>query len=325
MNITTPEVSIRRSLLVLSAVALTATVLAACGGASASGNTHKATTAATATGVKAAKWGKNVTVTYTSTKVRIKSNGIPNHSRDAQYAVPNPGIVVPNSSTAHIINDPTKANSFDYSIPLKPTWSSTTTATPLGSIGPMISGSVLFNPYEGDGSTVAMASNFSLAGTNGTKVWFVDSCSGHPTPAPSGLYHYHALPACVKSQVDTATGPSHIIGLAFDGYPIYGQRDIHGKTIALSSLDKCNGIKSATPEFPKGTYHYVLTTAANAQSSIRCFHGKVDKSLLTAMPNMGGGGPPGGGPPPASISSVGLQTVARSAATKLFCHLGSVL
>ncbi|MEI7560233.1 MAG: hypothetical protein WCJ63_06530, partial [Actinomycetes bacterium] len=99
MNITTPEVSIRRSLLVLSAVALTATVLAACGGASASGNTHKATTAATATGVKAAKWGKNVTVTYTSTKVRIKSNGIPNHSRDAQYAVPNPGIVVPNSST----------------------------------------------------------------------------------------------------------------------------------------------------------------------------------------------------------------------------------
>ena len=216
MNITTPEVTFRRGLLSLSAVSLAAAVLVACGGASASGETSKATTAATATGVKAAKWGKNVTVTYTSTKVRLKSKGLPNHSRDAQYAVPNPGIVVPNSSTAHIVNDPTKANPYDYSIPLKPTWSSTTTATPLGSIGPMISGSVLFNPYEGDGSTVAMASNFSLAGSNGTKVWFVDSCSGHPTPAPSGLYHYHGLPACVKSQVDAATGPSHIIGLAFD-------------------------------------------------------------------------------------------------------------
>ena len=306
----------------LPLIALTATVLAACGGAVASENTVKATTAAS--GIKAAKWGQNVTVTYTSTKVRIKSNGLPNHSRDAQYALPNAGVVVPNASTAHIVNDPTKARAFDYSIPVKPTWSSKTTATPLGSIGPMISGSVLFNPYEGDGSTVAMASNFSLAGTNGTRVWFVDSCSGHP--GPDGWYHYHGLPACVKSQVDTAAGPSHIIGLAFDGYPIYGQRDIHGKTVALSALDKCNGIKSATPEFPKGTYHYVLTTAASAQSSIRCFHGKVDKSLITTMPNMGGGGPPGGGPPPGlKGASLGIHTLAAISATRLFCPLGSLL
>ena len=325
MPITEHSISFRRRLFATAAFSLATLLLSACGGASASSGTLKATPAATAAGIKDAKWGKNVTVTYTSTKVRIKANGIPNHPRNAQYAVPNNGVRVPNASTAHIANDPTKANAFDYSLPLKPTWSSKTTATSLGSIGPMISGSVLFNPYEGDGSTVAMASNFSLAGTNGTKVWFVDSCAGHPTPAPSGQYHYHGLPSCVTSQVDTTTGPSHIIGIALDGYPIYGQRDIKGKTVALSSLDKCNGINSATPEYPKGTYHYVLPSAATAQSSIRCFHGTVDKSLITPMPNMGGGGPPGGGPPPAAISSSGIRSLASTAATSLFCHLSSLL
>ncbi|MEI6663582.1 MAG: YHYH protein [Actinomycetes bacterium] len=324
MNSSTLKTIAPRKSVFVAAAALACLSLAACGGASASGETFTASTAAT--GIKAAKWGKNVTVTYSATKVRVKANGIPNHSRDAKYAVPNAGIVVPNASTARIANDPTKANAFDYSIPLKPTWSTTTTATPLGSIGPMISGSVLFNPYEGDGSTVAMASNFSLTGSNGSKVWFVDACSGHPTPSPSGLYHYHALPSCVASQVDTSTGPSHIIGVAFDGYPIYGERDIRGKTVSPSSLDRCNGIRSATPEFPSGTYHYVLTSAKSARSSIRCFHGKVDSSLLTKMPNMGGGGPPpGGGPPAAAISSVGVQALARSATSTLFCHLGSVL
>jgi len=268
-------------------------------------------------GIKKAKWGKNVTVIYSSTKVRIKSNSIPNHGRDAQYAVPNGGIVVPDASTARIVSDPTKAHALDYSIPLVPVWSSKTTAAPLGSIGIMISGSVLFNPYEGDSKTIAMASNFHLTNSSGKNVWFVDSCSGHPTPSPGGLYHYHGLPACVASQVDTSTGPSHIIGIAFDGYPIYGERDINGKKVSLSSLDAFNGINSPTPEFPAGKYHYVLTSSVSAQSSIRCFHGKVDKSLITQMPNMGGGPPPGGGPPLASRISSKLVA-------SLFCRLGSV-
>ncbi|MCX6390137.1 MAG: YHYH protein [Solirubrobacterales bacterium] len=326
MNSSTLKTIAPRKSVFVAATALACLSLAACGGASASGESFKANTASTTTGIKAAKWGKNVTVTYSATKVRVKANGIPNHPRDAKYAVPKAGIIVPNASTARIINDPTGANPFDYSIPLKPTWSATTKATSLGSIGVMISGSVLYNPYEGDGRTAAMASNFFLTGSNGLKVWFVDACSGHPTPGPGGTYHYHGLPSCVVSQVDTSTGPSHIIGVAFDGYPIYGQKDIRGKTVAPSTLDKCNGITSPTPEFPNGTYHYVLTSAKSAQSSIRCFHGKVDSSLLTKMPNMGGGGPPpGGGPPAAAISSVGVQALARSASTALFCHLGSIL
>jgi hypothetical protein len=79
----------------------------------------------------------------------------------------------------------------------------------------------------------------------------------------------------VTATVDVAGGASHIIGIAFDGYPIYGDRDITGKQLSASDLDQCSGITSATPEFPNGVYHYVLLSANNSTSSIRCFMGKV--------------------------------------------------
>jgi len=240
----------------------------------------------TVSGVKAAKWSSKVSRSYTTKYVTLKSDDIPNHERDAYYAVPNPGVIVPNSSTANVIKDPTKAQDMSFKIPLHPQYLTTTTAAPLGSIGLMISGSVLFNPYEGDGKTVAMSSNFFIKDSKGNKVWFVDHCSGHPTPN-IGQYHYHALSACISKQVDTTTGPSHIEGLALDGFPIYGPRDINGKVVPVSKLDSCNGIVSKTPEFPKGIYHYVLPQTSNATSSIRCFHGKVDSSQIQQMPPMG--------------------------------------
>jgi hypothetical protein len=309
--------------------------LAACGGVATSDSaataaaTTSATTAATSSsstkaGLKKTKWGKNMTVSYGSSTIRLRSNGIPNHSRSKYYAVPDGGVVVPTAATATAVLDPTKTHTYDYKITTSPKKISKTTAAPLGSIGMMISGAVLFNPYEGDGSTVAMASNFTISAPDGSTAPFVDTCSGHPTPAMGGgggQYHYHGLPACVSKEVDTSTGPSHILGIAFDGFPIYGKRDIKGKVISVSKLDKCNGITSATPEFPNGIYHYVLPGTSNATSSIRCFHGKVDSSLITQMPNMGGGppggGPPGGGPPPATSR-------AASVAARFLCDLTGV-
>jgi YHYH protein len=110
----------------------------------------------------------------------------------------------------------------------------------------------------------------------------------HPTPM--GQYHYHALPKCITARIDRPTGASHILGIAFDGFPIYGDRDIKGKKIAASKLDKCNGVTSATPEFPKGIYRYVLLDTTTSRSSIRCFRGEVDSSLtkMAGMPGMGG-------------------------------------
>ena len=256
-------------------------------------------------------------VSYGSSTVRLRSNRIPNHSRPKYYAVPKQGagLGAITAADAEVAADPINEQSYDYKITTSPKKISKTTAAPLGSIGMMISGAVLFNPYEGDGTTVAQANNFSLTAPDGSVAPFIDSCNGHSTPAMGnggGQYHYHALPGCVSKTVDTSTGPSHILGVAFDGFPIYGKRDINGKVISVSKLDKCNGITSATPEFPNGIYHYVLPGTNNATSSIRCFHGKVDSSLITQMPNMGG--PPGGGPPPATAR-------AASVAARLLCDL----
>ena len=240
----------------------------------------------TVSGVQSAKWASNVSLNYESDYVTVKTNDVPNHERDEYYAVPNAGIAVPDASTAQVIKDPTRAQNISFKIPLHPEYVADTTSTPLGSIGLMISGSVLFNPYEGDGKTVAMSSNFQITDSNGNKAWFVDHCSGHPTPN-NGEYHYHALSSCVSSQIDESTGPSHIEGLALDGFPIYGPRDIDGNVVPVSTLDACNGIDSPTPEFPEGIYHYVLPETSDATSSIRCFHGKVDSSQIMQMPNMG--------------------------------------
>ena len=237
--------------------------------------------------LKATKWASVVKASYTSTSVVMSTTDIPNHKRDAYYAVPDAGVVFP---TAHVMKDPTKAQSLSFTISTKPSYTSKVTDAPLGSIGLMISGAVLYNPYEGDGTTVAMSSNFSVKMSSGTKAWFVDRCSGHPTPN-IGQYHYHAGSSCVKDQVDKKSGPSHLIGVALDGFPIYGPYDIKGKLVPVKSLDRCNGIKSATPEFPKGIYHYVLPNTTDATSSIRCFHGVVDASQMMAMPPMGGNMP----------------------------------
>jgi hypothetical protein len=246
---------------------------------------------ATSGAIKAAQWNPTVKLTYSKSSVLMQPTGIPNHSRDAYYAVPKAGVVVPDASTSMVMKDPTKVQNYKFTIPTSPKYSSKVTSTSLGSIGVMISGAVLYNPFEGDGKTVAMASNFTITDSSGITASFVDKCAGHPTPG-QGAYHYHGLPNCVTAKVDKATKPSHIIGFALDGFPIYGDRDIKGKQLTAKNLDQCNGIYSATPEFPKGIYHYVLLPTADVRSSIACFHGEVDSSQIQAMPPMGGGNMP---------------------------------
>jgi len=236
--------------------------------------------------IKAAAWNPTIKITYSEDSINFQSDGIPNHERDAYYAVPNAGVVVPDASSSYVMKDPTKAQTYSFDISSSPAYSSEVTKAPLGSIGVMISGAILFNPYEGDGTTVAMSSNFTVTNSDGIMASFIDKCAGHPTPN-SGAYHYHGQPECVTAKVDKSEGPSHIIGIALDGFLIYGAKDINGKIVPSSALDECNGITSPTPEFPDGIYHYVLPGTADATSSIRCFHGVVDMSQIQQMPPMG--------------------------------------
>lgn len=268
----------RMAPLLRSALVASAVLVASCappGGGPPTGGGGGNTTPCTGTaagsnisGIQAASWSSGVTLTFGDGCVMFESDGIPNHARESEYAIPGQGAVA----------DPTRAQSYSYNIPTNPTMSGTSTSTSLGVIGVMISGAALFNPYEGDGVTVATASNFSVTGSQGQQVWFLDSCNAHPTPM--GQFHYHALPTCITSVVDTSTGPSHLIGLAFDGFPIYGDRDINGNAVTAAQLDSCNGITSPTPEFPNGIYHYVLLDTPTSSSSIRCLNGTVDTANI---------------------------------------------
>lgn len=236
----------------------------------------------TTAAIRSAPWNSTVKITYSKSVVYLETNDIPNHPRDAYYAVPNAGVVVPAPSTATVVKDPTKPQAWRFTIPTSPQYTAKVTAAPLGSIGVMTSASVLFNPYEGDGTTVAMANNFTITNAAGITASFVDQCAGHPTPM-AGEYHYHGLPVCFASQ----TSPSQIIGFALDGFPIYGPNDIKGNPVPVGSLDQCNGINSRTPEFPTGIYHYVLPGTFDSTSSIKCFHGVVNASQIMPMPPMG--------------------------------------
>ena len=229
-------------------------------------------------------WGDNVTVTFEDGKFRYVSDGYPNHALNDEYVMPDdasPCVPHPTPDCTHVepLSTAVSANPIDLEITTSPELVDTTTSSPFGAMGVMISGVNVYNPYEGDGVTVAMNANFTLKNDQGNDVPFMDDCSGHPSPHPQEAYHYHGAPPCVMDQVDEENGPSHIIGFAFDGFPIYGNRDINGDLIDPTVLDECNGVDSPTPEFPEGFYHYVLLDVMTEQSTVRCMHGKLDGPL----------------------------------------------
>lgn len=56
----------------------------------------------------------------------------------------------------------------------------------------------------------------------------------------------------------------------------------------LGDLDACNGRVGVTPEFPEGSYHYVITDAF--PSIPRCWVGVPDNSFMKGPGARGGGG-----------------------------------
>lgn len=251
-------------------------------------------------------WQTGVTVSFpTDCTMTFTSNGTPSHALSTYYLEPANSVYV----GAGVVNTPgsnmrlgvatytARTATMSQTFNTCPTPAATTTATAGGPIGWMISGASLFNATEGMNTTTpALSDNvfytFTDSGGATQTAKFIDSCNGHPTPAassdPTSTYHYHGMPPCVTALVDTANGASHIIGVANDGFPVYGGRDISGNVIAVDKLDACNGITSATPEFPAGTYHYVLPEGVTSfRSSIACYTGTVSRQMVaaTAMAN----------------------------------------
>jgi len=131
---------------------------------------------------------------------------------------------------------------------------------------------------------------------------------------PDGTYHYHGIPTGVLAAEGGSSVPA-LIGWAADGFPIYGpngytnpQQKSAVKKLTSSyrvksgtrpsgpggryngkftqdwtyvegagDLDQCNGRFAVTPEYPKGTYHYVLTDSFPYIP--RCWMGAPDGSF----------------------------------------------
>jgi hypothetical protein len=281
----------RASLHLLKVLPFALVLAAGCGSSTNSSSTTTSNIYATA--YKSVSWGSTVSVSYPSScEMTLTTTGKPDYTPNAYYLAPASGsqTVVAYTAASHMamalisyaddIEPALKGSS--ATINICPSKASSTTDTGLGAIGWLISGTAMFNPFEADGSTAAVADNASYSFTDFTgtsqTAYFLDQCDTHSN---GSTWHAHGNPACVTSQVDTSTGPSHIIGIALDGFPIYGGRDIDGNVITVSQLDSCNGITSATPEFPSGAYHYVLPIGVTSkQASINCYAGTVSTQTM---------------------------------------------
>ncbi len=141
----------------------------------------------------------------------------------------------------------------------------------------------------------------------------LDACGGHVDP--SGYYHWHFGADSIQANLDRAGAGvtcsveqdrEALMGLAYDGYGIYGPEEDRA---IPADLDGCSGHVSETAQFGN-TYHYHLTY--DSPNLPTCRVGATAQSRLTSPDNSeaalpGGDGPGGGagGAPPAGAPPAG--------------------
>ncbi len=240
-----------------------------------------------------------VTITTDSQHRYIKANGLPDHEH-GQF---------PNRGNPHRVS----SQSYQFRVPLHPKLTGRIQPTGRHNFGVAING-VPFDPgsaeyWKNDRSTGWRMEALNVPGKLG-----IDHHNAHVQP--TGAYHYHGLPHGLLVG-SSSSQHSPLIGYAADGYPIYaryGYRDSdnpRGGIRELTSsyvlktgnrksnepsgrydgtynrdydyraghgdLDECNGRTGITPEYPGGTYYYVVTT--NYPYVPRCFRGTPDDSF----------------------------------------------
>ena len=143
----------------------------------------------------------------------------------------------------------------DWTLPLNPIPLSTPKCVPMGAIGILNDGIVLFNALD------------SLGRDGGAHEVF-DSCWEHPDS--NNELHHHIVPACVYGTL--APNMSELVGYATDGYGIYVETDSNGNMLTNSDLDSCHGRTSQVMwnGTEQDVYHYDATL--EYPYTIGCFH-----------------------------------------------------
>lgn len=215
-------------------------------------------------------------------RLTISGNALPDHSTgvfpvsrtdDAFFYDRNPNSI--------------RTHRFQTTLPANPEFSDSVNCVPMGAIGIMLTGAVLFNALD-------------ARGDNALAHEILDSCQGHPQR--TGLYHYHGQSPC-QDNVAPETEHSALVGYAFDGFGIYGKRGDRGVELHTADLDVCHGHVGAV-QFNgdlRSIYHYHAT--ADYPYTVSCFRGTmVTVAALAEEPSRQGGPsghrPPNGRPPP---------------------------
>lgn len=246
----------------------------------------------------------------------IRANGIPNHEPGQFPNRHNPNIIAPQS--------------YDYKVPLHPKLAEKPAPFRMQPFGIAVNG-VVFDPFAAEWWNRDPNSGWQYEPHGGAIDLGLDSSNAHVQP--NGAYHYHGIPNGLVETLGGKEAKVLLIGWAADGFPIYGpwgyteakNAQSPLKKLAASygiksserpagspggkydgsfvqdyeyiegkgDLDASNGRFGITPEFPEGTYYYVLTDAYPFIP--RQFAGTADASFARRGPPGGGFGPPGGG------------------------------
>ena len=265
--------------------------------------------------------------TDTGTRVRIylegatryiEANGLPDHNTGTFPSAGNPNAITEQSYALQVPGVPAE---------------STPRTNVIGHWGIAING-IPFAPGAAEFWDNDFASGWQYEALGGGINLGVDNNQAHVQP--TGAYHYHGAPDVLAQGAPTEHSP--LIGFAADGFPVYirtGYSDSTNPASAVTSLeasyrvrsgsrsngpggthdgtfvsdyeyvagfgdlDEHNGRSGVTPEYPGGTYYYVLTDAFPFIP--RSFRGTRDASFGMSLTQedvaAGFGGPPGGGPP----------------------------
>ncbi len=236
-------------------------------------------------------------ITVDGNKRRIRANG---------YPIKAPGSF-PNRNNPHRIS---KKN-YNLKIPLTPRKRGGATNAQGSVFGIAING-VVMDPGTAEYWQNNRRSGWNYEAMGGACKLGLDRYNAHVQP--DGTYHYHGIPTGVLASEGGRSVPA-LIGYAADGFPIYGPYGYsnpkkksglkklkssyrikngtrpgdpggryNGKftqdwayVAGAGDLDQCNGRTAVTPEYPKGTYHYVLTD--QFPYIPRCWMGSPDSSF----------------------------------------------
>ncbi|XP_022319145.2 uncharacterized protein LOC111121938 [Crassostrea virginica] len=169
--------------------------------------------------------GGTVTITETSDSYVFSSNGLPDH--DMQQ-------VNPNTATAQ---------SHRYTFKKEVDFACTPGSLPKGTIALTKTGVAIYNPLT----------SANLNAVEGSDAEVFDRCNGHSDA--SGVYHYHQAPGSDNCGDTYTAVEDQFVGVALDGFPIYGPHasDKVDGPLTSDDLDICHG------RIVDGKYRYHLT------------------------------------------------------------------